>query len=148
MELALDEARQAAREGEVPVGAVLVRDQRVIGSGRNRREGRRDPLAHAEIEAIRRAVANGSTAESWRLDGASMYVTLEPCAMCAGALVAARVERLVFAASDPKGGYCGTLGNLVQEPRVNHRMEVVAGVCQEAASELLRKFFADLRAGD
>lgn len=147
MELALDEARRAAREGEVPVGAVLVGDGEVLGRGRNRREVRRNPLAHAEIEAIQQAVDEGRGDGSWRLGGSCMYVTLEPCAMCAGALVAARVERLVFAAEDPKGGWCGSLGNLVQEPRLNHRLEVVSGVCREPASRLLRQFFADLRAG-
>lgn len=145
MELALEEARGAAREGEVPVGAVLVRGGEVLGKGRNRRERNADPLAHAEIEAIRQAVARGATTESWRLEGSSMYVTLEPCAMCAGALVASRVERLVFATADPKGGYCGTLGNLVRDPRLNHRVEVIEGVCRDQAQQLLQSFFASLR---
>ncbi len=145
MELALELARRAAREGEVPVGAVLVRDGKVLGSGRNRREQNGDPLAHAEIEAIRHAVQRDRVERGWRLNGTTMYVTLEPCAMCAGALVAARVDELVFATEDPKGGYCGTLGNLVQDPRLNHRMDVVAGVCKEQSQELLRSFFASLR---
>lgn len=145
MEQALEEARRAAGESEVPVGAVLVLDGEVVGRGRNRREGERDPLAHAEIEAVRDAAASGRF-DGWRLDGTCMYVTLEPCPMCAGALVAARVERLVYAAEDPKGGWCGSLGDLVRDPRLNHRLEVVTGVGRDEASELLRRFFADLRA--
>jgi tRNA(adenine34) deaminase len=141
---ALAEARRAAGIGEVPIGAVVVREGEVLGRGHNRRETDGDPLAHAEILAIRQAaVAIGG----WRLSGCSMYVTLEPCAMCAGALVNSRVERLVYGASDPKAGYCGSLGNLVQDPRLNHRLEMTAGVLEGESAALLRGFFAALRRG-
>ena len=143
---ALAEARRAAEIGEVPIGAVIVRttvqDGEVIGRGHNRREIDRDPLAHAEILAIRQAA---SKVAGWRLTGCTMYVTLEPCAMCAGALVNSRVERLVYGAPDPKAGWCGTLGNLVQDPRLNHRLAVTAGVLEEESAALLRGFFASLR---
>jgi tRNA(adenine34) deaminase len=141
---ALAEARRAAELGEVPIGAVVVREGRVIGRGYNRREIDGDPLAHAEILAIRQAAAEVG---GWRLTGCSMYVTLEPCPMCAGALVASRVERLVYGAADPKAGYCGTLGNLVQDPRLNHRLELTAGVLEEESAALLRGFFRGLRRG-
>jgi tRNA(adenine34) deaminase len=139
---ALAEARRAGEIGEVPIGAVVVRGREVVGRGYNRREADRDPLAHAEILAIREAA---SRLQGWRLEGCTMYVTLEPCAMCAGALVNSRVERLVYGAADPKAGYCGTLGNLVQDPRLNHRLEVTAGVLESASAALLRGFFASLR---
>jgi tRNA(adenine34) deaminase len=142
MKEALKLARHAATEGEVPVGAVVVREGRIVGSGYNRREQDGDPLAHAEILAIRdAAVAVGG----WRLIGCTLYVTLEPCAMCAGALVNSRIERLVFGAADPKAGYCGSLGDIVRDPRLNHRLEVVDGVCGEECSAVLRSFFARLR---
>ncbi len=141
---ALAEARRAAGIGEVPIGAVIVREGAVIGRGHNRREIDRDPLAHAEFLAIREAA---SRLQGWRLEGCTMYVTLEPCAMCAGALVNSRVERLVYGAADPKAGYCGTLGNLVQDPRLNHRVEVTAGVLESESAALLRGFFASLRRG-
>jgi tRNA(adenine34) deaminase len=135
-------AEEAAAEGEIPVGAVVVdREGRVIGRGRNRRESG-DPLGHAEICAIREAAAS---IEGWRLDGTTMYVTLEPCAMCAGALVNARIERLVFAAHDPKAGFCGSLGNLVQDPRLNHRLTVEGGFQEERSREMLQRFFRELR---
>ena len=139
---ALAEARRAAEIGEVPIGAVVVREGEVLGRGHNRREIDGDPLAHAEILAIREAAARTA---GWRLTGCTMYVTLEPCAMCAGALVNSRVERLVYGAPDPKAGYCGTLGNLVQDPRLNHRLEVTAGVLEGESAALLRGFFASLR---
>jgi tRNA(adenine34) deaminase len=139
---ALAEARRAAEVGDVPIGAVIVRDGEVIGRGYNRREADGDPLAHAEILAIRQAA--GRTA-GWRLLGSTIYVTLEPCAMCAGALVNSRIERLVYAAPDPKAGWCGSLGNLVQDPRLNHRLDVTAGVLAEESAALLRGFFASLR---
>jgi tRNA(adenine34) deaminase len=139
---ALAEARRAAGIGEVPIGAVVVRDGVVVGRGHNRRETDGDPLAHAEILAIRQAA---SVAGGWRLSGCTMYVTLEPCAMCAGALVNSRVERLVYGAPDPKAGYCGTLGNVAQDPRLNHRLEVTAGVMEIESAALLRGFFASLR---
>ena len=145
MQEALELARAAAARGEVPVGAVVVSgDGRLLGSGSNRRELDQDPLAHAELLALRAAArATGS----WRLEGATLYVTLEPCAMCAGALVLARVERLVYGAADPKAGFCGSLGDLVRDPRLNHRLEVNAGVCGRECGELLRGFFAGLRRG-
>jgi tRNA(adenine34) deaminase len=139
---ALAEAGRAAGIGEVPIGAVVVRQGEVLGRGHNRREIDRDPLAHAEILAIREAAAR---LQGWRLEGCTMYVTLEPCAMCAGALVNSRVERLVYGAADPKAGFCGTLGNLVQDPRLNHRLAVTAGVLASESAALLRGFFASLR---
>ncbi len=142
MELALEEARRAEALGEVPIGAVIVRGGEVVGRGYNRREIDGDPLGHAEILAIREA---GKQVGGWRLTGCTLYVTLEPCAMCAGALVASRVERLVFGASDPKAGYCGSLGNLVADVRLNHRLEVVDGVLEEECGDVLRQFFARLR---
>ncbi len=145
MREALAEARLAALEGEVPIGAVLVRDGEIIGRGRNRRERGGDPLAHAELEAIREASA---ATPGWRLEGTSMFVTLEPCAMCAGALVASRVERLVFAAPDPKAGFCGSLGNLVEDPRLNHRLVVERGLLEEESAGLLTGFFRRLRNGE
>src|SRR6185503_7584734 len=117
-------AEEAAAEGEIPVGAVVVdREGKIIGRGRNRRQSG-DTLGHAELFAIREAAA---AIGDWRLEGTTMLVTLEPCAMCAGALVNARVARLVFGAYDPKAGFCGSLGNLVQDPRLNHRLEVIGG---------------------
>src|SRR5207249_4944288 len=142
MEEALSLAEEAAAEGEIPVGAVIVdREGRVIGRGRNRRESG-DPLGHAELLAIAEAAR---AIGDWRLEGATMVVTLEPCAMCAGALVNARVERLIFGASDPKAGFCGSLGNLVQDPRLNHRMEVISGFEEERSRTLLQQFFQQLR---
>jgi len=142
MEEALSLAAEAGAEGEIPVGAVIAdRDGNIIGRGRNRRESG-DPLGHAELFAIAEAArAMGD----WRLEGATMVVTLEPCAMCAGALVNARVERLIFGASDPKAGFCGSLGNLVQDPRLNHRMEVISGFEEERSRTLLQQFFQQLR---
>ena len=142
MEEALSLAAEAGAEGEIPVGAVIAdRDGNIIGRGRNRRESG-DPLGHAELFAIAEAAhAMGD----WRLEGTTMVVTLEPCAMCAGALVNARIERLIFGASDPKAGFCGSLGNLVQDPRLNHRMEVVSGFEEERARILLQQFFQQVR---
>ena len=142
MKEALGEAQKAAEMGEVPIGAVVVCGGVVLGRGHNRREIDGDPVGHAEILAIREAAR---TVGGWRLSGATMYVTLEPCPMCAGALVASRIDRLVFGAVDPKAGYCGTLGNVVQDPRLNHRLEVVGEVLAEESSALLRGFFARLR---
>jgi tRNA(adenine34) deaminase len=142
MREALAFARIAFAEREVPIGAVVVRDRRMIGRGRNRREALHDPTHHAEVEAIREAAA---AAESWRLDGATLYATLEPCAMCAGAAVNARLERIVFGCADPKAGYCGTLGNVAQDARLNHRCAVEGGVLAKESSELLQLFFRGLR---
>jgi tRNA(adenine34) deaminase len=142
MEEALALAAEAGAEGEIPVGAVIAdREGRIIGRGRNRRESG-DPLGHAELFAIAEAAR---AIGDWRLEGTTMVVTLEPCAMCAGALVNARVERLIFGASDPKAGFCGSLGNLVQDPRLNHRMEVISGFEEERARILLQQFFQQLR---
>jgi tRNA(adenine34) deaminase len=142
MKEALEEARAAARDGEVPVGAVVVRDGEIIGRGRNRREQSGNPLAHAEIEAI---IEASEKVEGWRFERCTMFVTLEPCAMCAGALVNARFERLVFGAFDPKAGFCGSLGDLVRDLRLNHRLDVSSGVLGEESGALLRGFFARLR---
>lgn len=143
MEAALELARQAATDGEVPVGAVVVLDGRIVGRGANRTESRQDPTAHAEILALREAAGRLG---SWRLSGAILYVTLEPCAMCAGACVLARIERLVYGADDPKAGMCGSLENLVEDARLNHRIEVVRGVAAREAGELLKGFFRGRRA--
>lgn len=142
MRLALLEAQAAGEAGEIPVGAVAVRDGRVIGAGRNGREGARDPTAHAELLAVQAAA---KALGAWRLTGVTVYVTLEPCAMCAGALVLSRVDRVVFGARDPKAGAVGSLMNVVQDPRLNHRMEVVEGVLAEECSHLLKAFFKRLR---
>lgn len=143
MRQALVEARAAAVRGEVPVGAVVVREGTIVGRGHNLRESTDDPLAHAELMAIAEAArATGH----WRLIGCTLYVTLEPCAMCAGALVNSRVERLVYGARDPKAGFVGSLGDLVRDPRLNHRLEVSEGVLAEECGKLLAGFFAGLRA--
>ena len=138
MASALEEAHLAWAAGDVPVGAIVVRDDRVVGRAHNEREQRADPTAHAEILALRNAA---SVLRSWRLDGATVYVTLEPCPMCAGALVAARVHRLVFGTSDPKAGACGSLYNLCADPRLNHEVLVSPGVLAEQAAALLAEFF-------
>jgi tRNA(adenine34) deaminase len=142
MAAALEEARRAAALGEVPVGAVVVFEGRIVAQAHNRREIDADPLAHAEILAIRAAA---KVFGDWRLTGCSLYVTLEPCAMCAGALVNSRIERLVFAAADPKAGFCGSLGDLVRDPRLNHRLDVCQGVLEDESRVLLKSFFAGLR---
>jgi tRNA(adenine34) deaminase len=145
MQVALAEARAAAAAGEVPVGALVVGADGVrLAAAHNRRETDRDPLAHAELLALRAAAR---AVGGWRLEGATLYVTLEPCAMCAGAVVLARVARLVYGAADPKAGFCGSLGDLVRDPRLNHRAEVTGGVLADECGELLRGFFADLRRG-
>jgi len=143
MDEALAEANQAAARGEVPVGAVAIYEGRVIGRGHNLRETSRDPSAHAELTAMRAAAAYLS---SWRLVGVSIYVTLEPCPMCAGALVNSRVERLVYGADDPKAGAVRTLYQLLEDPRLNHRLEVASGVRGEACARQLRDFFGKIRA--
>ena len=142
MAAALSQAREAGERGEVPVGAIVELGGRVIGSGGNCREGDGDPLGHAELLAIRQAA---ETIGGWRLSGATLYVTLEPCAMCAGAIVNSRIDRLVFGADDPKAGFCGSLGDLVRDPRLNHRVEVERGVLADESSALLREFFQRLR---
>ncbi len=143
MEAALALAVQAGEAGEVPIGAVVVGpDGEIIGRGRNRRE-QGDPLGHAEILAIAEAARS---LEDWRLEGTTLVVTLEPCAMCAGAVVNARIPRLIFGAYDPKAGFCGSLGNLVQDERLNHRVELTGGFMEELSRELLQAFFRNLRA--
>ena len=138
MREALAFARIAYAEQEVPIGAVVVRDGRMAGRGRNRRERLADPTHHAEIEAIREAAQD---AGSWRLDGTTLYTTVEPCAMCAGAAVNARIARIVFGCADPKAGYCGTLGDIPRDARLNHRCEVEGGLLGEESAELLQQFF-------
>ena len=142
MDLALAEARVAAAEGEVPVGAVVLVDGRVVAMRHNERERGGDPTAHAELLALRDAAA---ALGGWRLVGAALVVTLEPCTMCAGALVAARVGRLVFGASDPKAGACGSLYNLCSDPRLNHEVDVSGGVRGEECGAVLTSFFAQRR---
>ncbi len=143
MRLALDLAIGAGETGEVPVGSVVVRDGEVIGQAGNGRERAGDPTAHAEILALRQAA---EAVGSWRLSGATIYVTLEPCPMCAGALVLARVSRLVYGAPDPKAGACGSLYNLCQDPRLNHEVAVVRGVLGAEAGAVLSKWFLAKRA--
>jgi tRNA(adenine34) deaminase len=142
MDLALREARAAGDRGDVPIGAVVTLGDHVIGAAGNEREGNADPTAHAEILALRRAA---EAVGSWRLSDATLYVTLEPCPMCAGALVAARVGRLVFATADPKAGACGSLYNLCSDPRLNHELPVTPGVRAAEASDLLSGWFASRR---
>ena len=142
MTTSLDEARAAGRHGDVPIGAVVVHDGAVLARARNRREADHDPTAHAEILALREA---SRAVGSWRLDGCALYVTLEPCAMCAGAVVLARIDRVVFGAADPKAGFAGSLGDLVRDPRLNHRLEVEGGLAAEESAALLRGFFGARR---
>ena len=138
MRLALEEARAAADHGDVPVGAVVIVDGELIARRHNERELTGDPTAHAELLALRDAA---TFRRGWRLDGATLVVTLEPCPMCAGALVAGRVSRLVFAAADPKAGAAGSLYNLCADPRLNHELEVTDGVLAAASTTLLAGFF-------
>jgi tRNA(adenine34) deaminase len=142
MRLALEEARAAAAAGDVPVGAVIVRGDEILARQGNAREREQDPTAHAEILALRQA---SSAIGSWHLEGCAMVVTLEPCAMCAGAIVLARLDRLVFGASDPKAGFAGSLGDLVRDGRLNHEVDVTVGVLAEECGEILRSFFAERR---
>ena len=142
MRSALDLAREAARAGEVPVGAVVVRDGHVIAARRNEREATNDPTAHAEVLALRDAAA---VVGSWNLSGCTLVVTLEPCPMCAGAILNSRVSRLVFGAADPKAGATGTLYNLMSDPRLNHDVDLEHGCLAEESRELLTRFFADKR---
>ena len=143
MEFALREAEQAYKRKEAPVGAVLIRDGRIIGKGYNQIETLRDPTAHAEMIAI---TAGATHIGNQRLERCTLYVTLEPCPMCAGAIVLARLPRLVYGAADPKAGACGTLYNIVQDSRLNHRVDVTPGVLEEKCSALLKDFFAKVRA--
>ena len=145
MDLALEQARLAEAEGEVPVGALLIRDNRILAADHNRVIGASDPTAHAEMLALRDAAA---LIGGWRLKEATLYVTLEPCAMCAGAIVLARIKRLVYGADDPKAGAAGPIFNIVDHPALNHNPEVRAGVMATEASRILREFFATRRERD
>ena len=143
MDRAITQAKLASVLGDVPVGAVVVRDGRVIAAAHNRREVDQDPTAHAELLAVRGAAR---VLGSWRLEECTLYVTLEPCAMCAGALVLARLPELVYAAADPKAGAAGSLFDIPRDPRLNHRVEVTGGVLAEECGELLTRFFRARRA--
>ncbi|MGB8658539.1 MAG: tRNA adenosine(34) deaminase TadA [Candidatus Zixiibacteriota bacterium] len=142
MRHALTEAQLALEKGEVPVGAVVVHEDKIIGRGHNQVESLKDPTAHAEIIAIGAAAGY---LDSWRLSEASIYVTLEPCAMCAGAIVLSRIDRLIYGTKDPKAGACGSLYNIVQDTRLNHQLEVVPYVLEGECAQMVRAFFERLR---
>lgn len=142
MKEALAEAKKAAAAGEVPVGAVIVKDGEIIGRGHNETETDKDPTAHAEMIAIRQAAKNLG---GWRLTGCTMYVTTEPCSMCAGAIVWSRISRLFIGTMDPKSGACGSVFNIPQESRLNHFVEIETGLMQEECSSLMKSFFKELR---
>ncbi|MHC0551526.1 tRNA adenosine(34) deaminase TadA [Salinicoccus sp. CNSTN-B1] len=142
MALAVEEAEKARKIGEVPIGAVIVHDGRVIARGHNLRETSQNPLTHAEMIAIDRASA---VVGSWRLEACTLYVTLEPCAMCSGAIIMSRIPHVVYGARDPKGGTVDSLMRLLDEPRFNHRAEVTSGVLEDTCSNLLTSFFKNLR---
>lgn len=143
MEQALLEARKAQAIGEVPIGAVLVRQGQIIGRGYNQVETTKDPTAHAEILAIREAAGQVG---GWRIPDSTLYVTMEPCSMCAGAIVLARIDQLVIGAMDPKAGACGSLSNIPQDQRLNHSVIIESGILEEKCSQLVRQFFQSLRA--
>ena len=142
MRVALDEARAAARHADVPIGAVVVHSGRIIGAGHNERERRQDPTAHAEVIALRAAAASLG---SWRVLDATLYVTLEPCAMCAGAIVLGRIGRVVYGTADPKAGAAGSVLDILADPRLNHRPTVEGGLLAPECATLLRAFFASRR---
>jgi tRNA(adenine34) deaminase len=142
MQVALDEARLAAEAGEVPIGAIVVHEGAIVARGQNRVLRDLDPTAHAEMVALRVAAA---VQGNYRLNGCTLYVTLEPCAMCAGAMIHARLDRLVFAAADPKAGAAGSVLSVLNHPQLNHRMEVEQGIAGDEAAELLRSFFRERR---
>jgi tRNA(adenine34) deaminase len=142
MRTAIEAAKIAGDNGDVPIGAVIVSQDRIIARAYNQREQLADPTAHAEIVALTQAAA---ALENWHLHGCTMYVTLEPCPMCAGALVLSRMDRLVYGCDDPKAGACGSLYNIVQDDRLNHRLEVTSGVLKEQCSQQLQEFFAKRR---
>lgn len=142
MRMALEEAAKASTVGEVPIAAVIVQDSRVLAQAHNYRELWQDPTAHAEVVAIRAAATVLGT---WRLTDTTLYVTLEPCSMCIGAIILARVSRVVFGAWDPKAGACGSLFDLPAEPRLNHRVAVTGGILEQESQALLQKFFKELR---
>jgi tRNA(adenine34) deaminase len=145
MQVALDLAVEAAAAGEVPVGAIVVRDGEIIGRGYNRPISTHDPTAHAEIVALRQAALHE---KNYRLPGCELYVTLEPCAMCVGAILQARIARVIYAAADPKSGACGSVVDLLAERRLNFHAQVMGGVMADTSSRLLRSFFAERRAGN
>lgn len=145
MEFAFKEAELAYKRNEVPVGCVIVHDNRIIGKGHNQIEVLRDPTAHAEIIAI---TAAATQLDNHRIEDCTMYVTLEPCTMCAGAIVLARIPLLVYGATDPKAGACGTLYNIVQDKRLNHRVEVVKGILEPKCAAILKEFFSKLRTSE
>ncbi len=142
MEEALKEARKALEYDEVPIGAIIVKDGQIIGRGHNMRESNKSPLAHAELMAIEEAA---KTLDSWRLLGTTIYVTLEPCPMCAGAIVNSRIDRLVIGADDPKSGACGSVVNLLEEGLFNHNVEITRNILGEDCSHIIRNFFKKLR---
>ena len=142
MRLALEEARRCLDHGDVPIGAVVTRDGDVLAAAGNERELANDPTAHAEILVLRAAAARLGT---WRLEDCTLTVTLEPCAMCAGAAVLSRLDRVVFGAADPKAGFAGSLGNLLQDPRLNHSVSITGGVLEAECGDLLRSFFRERR---
>jgi len=142
MKMALAEARKAYQRAEVPIGAVVICDDQVVGRGFNLREQTQDPTSHAEMIALREAAKNEA---SWRLENCQLYVTLEPCPMCAGAILQSRIKRLVYGASDPKAGAVNSLYQLLNDERFNHQVEVEAGVMKKEAAQLLKDFFRDLR---
>ncbi len=142
MKIAIEEAKKVAFLGEVPVGAVIVSEGKIIAKAHNQRENLADPTAHAEILAIQQAAG---VLKRWRLVGCEIYVTKEPCPMCAGAIYQARLERLVYGAADDKAGAAGTLFNILQDKRLNHQVEIVSGVCERQCQEILQKFFQKLR---
>jgi tRNA(adenine34) deaminase len=142
LRLALEEARRCLDHDDVPIGAVVTRDGRVLAAAGNERELAADPTAHAEILALR---AGASELGTWHLEGCTLFVTLEPCAMCAGAAVLSRLDRVVFGAADPKAGFAGSLGNLLQDPRLNHAASVTGGVLAAECGDLLQAFFRERR---
>ncbi|MCE4994473.1 tRNA adenosine(34) deaminase TadA [Staphylococcus xylosus] len=142
MKMAIEEAKKAGDIGEVPIGAVIVKNDEIIARAHNLRESKKDPTAHAENLAIQKA---SKLLNSWRLEECQLYVTLEPCVMCAGAIVMSRIPHVIYGAKDPKGGCAGSLMDLLQEPRFNHRAQVEIGVMEEACSQLLTEFFRNIR---
>jgi tRNA(adenine34) deaminase len=144
MRMALEEAARAPAVGEVPIAALIVQDSQILAQTHNYRELWQDPTAHAEVIAIRAAATVRGT---WRLTDTTLYVTVEPCAMCIGAIILARIPRVVFGAWDPKAGACGSVFDLTSEPRLNHRVEIVGGLLEEESQTLLQQFFRQLRTG-
>lgn len=145
MSMALKEAQKAKAEGEVPIGAVLVRENKILARARNQRERLKNPLSHAELEVIRKA---SKKLKNWRLSNSTLYVTVEPCAMCAGAIIQSRINRLVYGAEDKKAGACGSILNLLEDKKFNHQVEVTRGIGKKEAKKLLQDFFKDLREKD